>query len=142
MNNPIKVAQLQIGLNEENWICPPVGATGFCHPWNISRRSLFFFFFFRKHLPTPSLTCFAEEVVQGCPRCPLLVCAPVIAAGTTLRQTDSAACCFAVESLGPAFLTVHLLGQYKNEKRLLFPPAAARHPLQSGEHCSNLTSHL
>jgi len=34
VNNPIKAAQLQIGLKAENWICPPVGDTGFCHPWD------------------------------------------------------------------------------------------------------------
>lgn len=43
-----------------------------------------------------------------------------------LYRTESAACFFAVESLGPAFLTVHSLGQYKNEKRLPFPPSHSK----------------
>lgn len=56
----------------------------------------------------------------------LLWCADSRSGRNHLYQAESAACFFAVESLGPAFLTVHSLGQYKNEKRLPFPPSHSK----------------
>jgi len=62
----------------------------------------------------------------------------VTVAGTTSIE-NTAVFFFAMESLGPAFLTVH---SHTKEKRLPFLPPAAMHCLQSSERCGNLTSHL